>query len=63
VKPITSDDYVLIQEDATYEAKRGIGVKWKEGLRAGVYRAELENRYGVFYRGPQDAPFSSWNKP
>ena len=48
----TSDDYVLFKEDASYRIKRGIGVNWTEGVRAGIYRPELANDLGTYYRGP-----------
>ena len=50
--PAKSDNYVLLKEDATYTVKRGVGYVWTEGLRAGVYRPELENQHGTFFRGP-----------
>jgi hypothetical protein len=50
--PFQSDNYVLLQEDSTYIEKRGIGVLWKEGLRKGLYRPELKNETGIFYKGP-----------
>jgi len=52
VKPTTSDSYVLLESDTTYVVKRGVGVTWKEGFQKGVYRPELENEFGTFYRGP-----------
>jgi len=53
VKPIVSDNYVIWKEDQSYQVKRGIGVLWTEGLKKGVYKPELENEMGTYYRGPE----------
>ncbi|WP_047533455.1 hypothetical protein [Methylotenera sp. N17] len=50
---ISSENKIIFNEDQTYLQKRGIGVMWKEGLKRGVYRPELENEAGTFYRGPE----------
>jgi len=52
VRPVSSDSYVIFEEKSTYTVKRGIGYTWKEGLEKGVYRPELENDFGTFFRGP-----------
>ena len=53
VRSFTSDNYVMFEEDVFYIQSRGVGYKWKEGLRKGIYKPELENEYGTFYRGPE----------
>lgn len=49
----SSENKVVFNEDKTYLQKRGIGVMWKEGLNKGIYKPELENEVGTFYRGPE----------
>lgn len=52
VKPVTSDTYVFLEKESTYTVKRGVGYLWKEGLQGGIYKPELENEFGTFFRGP-----------
>jgi hypothetical protein len=49
---VKSENYIVLAEDASYEQSRGVGVMWREGLLKGIYRPELENEHGTFYRGP-----------
>lgn len=65
VKSFTSDDYVLLKSDSTYHAKGG-GIarpEWDVGLRAGVYRPELSNELGTFFRGPESCVFQTGGNP
>ena len=55
LKPVTSNEYIVLTEDMTYHVKaRGLfsSPEWDVGLRAGTYRPEFANRLGTFYRGP-----------
>lgn len=53
-QPAQSANYIQFDQDAVYEVKKGVGVPWKEGVQKGLYRPELENEYGTFYRGPYE---------
>src|SRR3546814_3980302 len=56
----TSNTYYELEADIKYNEKRGIGVKWEEGIRAGKYIAKrseehtselqslMRNSYAVF---------------
>jgi hypothetical protein len=42
---------LVIDSDISYTGKRGL-YPFQEGLRKGVYRAELKDENGVYFRGP-----------
>jgi len=53
LQTVESDNYVIFQEDISYIQKRGaFSVNWTVWLSKGVYKPELENTYGTYYRGP-----------
>lgn len=58
LRPATAIDGFHLEQDATFEARLGIGVKWRWGLRAGAYAAAYENDDGTFYEG-QGTPVTS----
>ncbi len=47
-KPASQRSFVL-DKDHTRTEKRGIGVQWVEGLRAGVYTLSAEDDDGVYF--------------
>ncbi len=51
LKKIESEQHFVLQKDYTRTQVRGIGVKWVEGLRAGVYSLAAEDDDGFYYRG------------
>jgi|GEM_PF-1403084 len=51
LKPTEEASTFVIERDATFDVKLGIGAKWRWGLHAGTYVATFENDEGVFYEG------------
>ena len=51
LKPKQVKSSFVLEKDATFNIKLGIGVQWRWGLHAGIYAAAFENDEGVFYEG------------
>lgn len=55
--PYSSSEHLIVKQDFTYSGKRGL-YNFKEGLREGIYKAELKDEAGTFYRGPGKCAFT-----
>lgn len=53
----SSSEHLIVKQDFTYSGKRGL-YQFKEGLRKGTYKAELQDGAGTFYRGPGKCAFT-----
>jgi hypothetical protein len=55
--PYASSEHLMVKQDFTYSGKRGL-YNFKEGLREGTYKAELQDEAGTYYRGPGKCVFT-----
>src|SRR5437868_13876504 len=51
LKPSSDKQYVLVQKEYVRIQRRGIGVKWAEGLKAGQYNSFAEDKDGIYFKG------------
>ena len=51
LKKADREQSFVLAKDYTRTERRGIGVKWVEGLRAGAYRLAAEDDDGLYFRG------------
>ncbi len=51
LKRVEREQYFVLAKAYTRTETRGIGVKWVEGLRTGVYRLGAEDDDGLYFRG------------
>lgn len=53
-----SSKILVIENDITYTGKRGL-FSFQEGLRKGIYRAELKDENGIYFRGSSFCVFTT----
>lgn len=47
----SSSSYFDLTSDLKYSERRGIGVRWEQGLKAGRYEARFQDAEGFYYYG------------
>lgn len=58
LSPYKSSEVLVIDSDITYTGRRGL-YPFVEGLRKGIYRAELKDTEGTYFRGPDMCAFTT----
>ncbi|MES2205918.1 MAG: hypothetical protein V4525_03865 [Pseudomonadota bacterium] len=59
LQAIKKENCITLTEKISWKERRGMaGLGWEEGVAEGIYKAEFEDKKGVFYRG-KGRPVSS----